>query len=123
MPAPGIGGGFLDSLVGAMLSEGARRAGILMRFAMLFLCLLAGPLGLRQYRRRFSAVSVRRFGGPGPTAPDILAWKANQICTGGYQVVQQETVRAEGGKQIVDMHLRCNPYSPSFDPMSLPAIF
>ena len=45
----------------------------------------------------------------------VLAWKANQLCTLGYKVVRQDTVPAEGGAQIDDNHLRCNPYRPSLD--------
>jgi len=92
-----------------------------MRISILFLCLLGlsacGNIG-DDSRYQFGVSATQDT-----NAQTILAWKANQLCTGGYQVVHQETVRAEGGNQIVDMHLRCNPYSPSFDPMSLSAIF
>jgi hypothetical protein len=45
-----------------------------------------------------------------------LAWKANQICTQGYQVLNQDVMRAEGGLHIVDDDLKCHPYSLSLDP-------
>ncbi|MGH6979602.1 MAG: hypothetical protein ACREFC_00195 [Stellaceae bacterium] len=92
-----------------------------MRFLILFLCLsglaACGNVG-DDSRYRFGVSATA-----GPDAAAVLAWKAGQICVGGYQVVRQDTVRAEDGKQIVDMHLRCNPYSPTVDLASLPTIF
>lgn len=119
MPAPAMADSW-TVLWGDAIGR-SEKGGLFMRFAILFLCLLGlsacGNIG-DDLRYQFGVSATQ-----GPTAPSVLAWKANQICTGGYQVVHQETVRAEDGKQIVDMHLRCNPYSPSFDPMSWPAIF
>ncbi|HEX4111036.1 MAG TPA: hypothetical protein VH020_00735 [Stellaceae bacterium] len=54
------------------------------------------------------------------TAVALLDWKATQICTLGYRLVRQDTMNTEGGRQqIVDNHLHCNDYHPSFDPSSL----
>ncbi|HXE15926.1 MAG TPA: hypothetical protein VN632_01760 [Stellaceae bacterium] len=92
-----------------------------MRISILFLCLLGlsacGNIG-DDSRYQFGVSAV-----DGPGGSDTLAWKANQICTRGYQVIRRDTVRAEDGKQIVDMHVRCNPYSPIVDLTSLPTIF
>lgn len=92
-----------------------------MRISILFLCLLGlsacGSIG-DDSRYEFGVSATQ-----GPTAPEVLAWKANQICTRGYRVVGQDTVRAEDGKEIVDQHVRCNPYSPLVDLTSLPATF
>lgn len=75
-------------------------------------------------RYQFGVSADRSATGNVPT-DNLLAWKANQICTRGYQVVQQDTMKAEGGGDIVDNHLQCNPYRPSFDPSDYfsPAIF
>jgi hypothetical protein len=40
----------------------------------------------------------------------FLDWKANQICTQGYQTVKVDTLAAEQDQQIVDEELRCRPY-------------
>ncbi len=66
-------------------------------------------------RYRFGVSADRPPAGNMPTDV-LLAWKANQICTQGYQVLHQDTMRAEGGGQIVDNHLQCHPYSLSLDP-------
>jgi len=51
--------------------------------------------------------------------------KANQICTHGYETVKTDMLKAEGGRQIADLHLHCADYSPDFLPsvISLPSIF
>lgn len=49
---------------------------------------------------------------PAGSTEALLAWKANQICTTGYEVVGQDTVKTEEGGQIADNHLQCNPYRP-----------
>src|SRR5579863_6895834 len=38
----------------------------------------------------------------------LLDRKANQLCTLGYQVVKQDEVAADQGRQILDNHLQCN---------------
>lgn len=92
-----------------------------MRFWLSILC-VAGLPGCghpRDEARYQFGVSATQ---PGPTvaaetppAADLLAWKANQICTLGYKVVRQDTVPAERGAQIDDNHLQCNPYRPWLD--------
>jgi hypothetical protein len=62
-------------------------------------------------RYRFG-VSADRPTATGSTET-LLAWKADQICTTGYTVIGQDTVRTEQGGQIADNHLQCNPYHPS----------
>jgi hypothetical protein len=82
---------------------------------LILACLSAcGTIG-DESRYRFGVSADRPASGNMPTEA-TLAWKANQICTQGYQVLHQDTMRAEGGLQIVDDHLRCNPYSLSLDP-------
>jgi hypothetical protein len=83
-----------------------------MRFVLLILCLgaLSACTDRDAARYQFGVSAVAS-----PSAPDQLAWKANQICTLGYQVVKQDTVSAEGGARIVDNHLQCNDYHPSLD--------
>jgi hypothetical protein len=50
----------------------------------------------------------------------LLDWKATQICTLGYRLVKHDEMNAEGNaRQIVDNHIHCNNYHPSFDPTSL----
>jgi hypothetical protein len=60
-------------------------------------------------------VSGDRPGGSSSEAADaemrkFLDWKANQICTLGYQPVKVDTLAAEQDQQIVDEELRCRPY-------------
>jgi hypothetical protein len=43
----------------------------------------------------------------------FLDWKANQICTQGYETVKVDTLAAEQDRQIVDEELRCKPYGLS----------
>jgi len=68
-------------------------------------------------RYRFGVSADRPPSGPMPT-DRTLDWKANQICTQGYQVLQRDTLHGEGGERIIDDHLQCSPYSPlqTFDP-------
>ncbi len=75
-------------------------------------------------RYRFGVAADRPTTGSIPT-DSLLAWKASQICTLGYQVIRQDTVKAAGGGEIADNHLQCNPYRPSLNPAdySLSAIF
>ncbi len=75
-------------------------------------------------RYRFGVSADRPPSGNMPTDA-TLAWKANQICTQGYQVLHQDTMNAEGGLHIIDNHLQCRPYSLSLDPTtySLSAMF
>jgi hypothetical protein len=40
----------------------------------------------------------------------FLDWKANEICTRGYETVSVDTLAAEQDQQIVDEELRCRPY-------------
>jgi hypothetical protein len=40
----------------------------------------------------------------------FLDWKANQICTLGYETVKVDALAAEEDRQIVDEELRCKPY-------------
>jgi hypothetical protein len=92
-----------------------------MRFWLSILC-VAGVAGCGHSgddaRYQFGVSATQ----PGPTvaaatppAADLLAWKANQLCTLGYKVVRQDTISAEGGAQIDDNHLQCNPYRPWLD--------
>lgn len=70
-------------------------------------------------------VSADRPTASGPSTEALLDWKANQICTTGYQVIRQDTVKTEEGGQIADTHLQCNQYHPSLDvlPASWATIF
>lgn len=68
-------------------------------------------------RYRFG-VSADRPAATGSTEA-LLAWKANQICTTGYTVLRQDTVKTEEGGQIADNHLQCNPYRPSLDVLNI----
>lgn len=92
-----------------------------LRFGLALLCLagLAGCGFTREEPRYQFGVSATQ---PGPTvaattppAADLLAWKANQLCTLGYEVVRQDAVTAEAGARIDDNHLQCHPYRPSLD--------
>jgi hypothetical protein len=58
-------------------------------------------------------------------AADLMAWKANQICTLGYRVVSQDDMVAIDGGHIADTHLQCLPYRPSIGPYALnwPSLF
>ena len=51
----------------------------------------------------------------------LLDWKAKQLCTLGYQIVKQDTIGADQGRQIVDNHIQCNAYRPSIDPSDISA--
>jgi hypothetical protein len=94
-----------------------------MRFWIAILCLggLSACADMGDASRYQFGVSAMA----GPSAPDLLAWKANQICTLGYRVIKQDALASEGGGQIVDNHLECNPYQPSLDVVAfpLPVIF
>jgi hypothetical protein len=77
--------------------------------AMLAACTTAPP------ERLVFGVSGERAAGSASEAADaemrrFLDWKANQICTQGYETVKVDTLAAEEDQQIVDEELRCRPY-------------
>jgi hypothetical protein len=94
-----------------------------MRFwlAILFLAgLTACAADKDQPRYQFGVSGDRPVAAANPATTALLDWKATQICTLGYRLVRQDTMNAEGGaQQIVDNHIHCNNYHPSFDPTSL----
>jgi hypothetical protein len=52
----------------------------------------------------------------GDQAPDdattgLLAWKASQLCTNGYDMVRQDIESAEDDQQLVDWQLHCAYYT------------
>lgn len=106
-----------------MLSEVATKGVKRMRFwiAILSLAALSACADIGDSSRYQFGVSAVA----GPSAPDLLAWKADQLCTLGYRVIKQETLATEDGGRIVDNHLACNSYHPSLDVVafSLPAMF
>ena len=53
----------------------------------------------------------------------FLDAKARQICTLGYSVGNVDTLAAEDARQIVDLELLCNEYSPSLDGISFADLF
>jgi hypothetical protein len=108
-----------------MLSEPDPNAEKSMRFWLAIL-LLAGltacAAGNDETRYQFGVSGDRPVAAPPDNPPTValLDWKATQICTLGYRLVRQDTMNTEGGaQQIVDNHIHCNDYHPSFDPTSL----
>jgi hypothetical protein len=93
---------------------------------------LAGTLPEDAARDQFG-VSASRPGSAGTSDPDpqvrqLLDWHASQICTGGYDFIQQSFDQAEAGQQIVDWTVRCRPYRlalpiPFLPPLTLPSLF
>lgn len=65
---------------------------------------------------------------PDPQVRQLLEWHANQICTSGYDFIQQSFDEAEADQQIVDWAVRCQPYRlavpiPFSHPLTLPSLF
>ena len=88
-----------------------------MRFSLLLAAaaMLAGCTTTAPPERLVFGVSGDRAAGSGSEAADaemrkFLDWKANQICTGGYDTAKVDTLAAEQDQQIVDEELRCRPY-------------
>jgi hypothetical protein len=76
--------------------------------------LLAGCTTAPPERLVFGVSGDRPAGSSSPAADaqmrEFLDWKANQICTLGYETVKVDTLAAEQDQQIVDEELRCRPY-------------
>jgi hypothetical protein len=77
--------------------------------------ILAGCTTAPPERLVFGVSGNRPAGSSGEAADaqmrEFLDRKANQICTLGYEPVKAETLAAEQDQQIVDLELRCRPYS------------
>lgn len=79
--------------------------------------LLAGCAATAEEPSRdiFGVATARPTATAGTTTPEamvdsVLTWKAEQLCTLGYDRVRQDVVPAEEGRQLVDWELRCQPY-------------